>query len=225
MRKGVYGIISLAIIIAVITNPKKEQHTYSIAKKSFKILKSIDKNNVKGIDTKTLQYYVNEDLDLNNYVLFSICGNSIKNFSFGMFGNVVLLESEEQMRKSFEKSTKTPITKTAKKKHFKITDIATGYIATSYHWTPTIYFKVNRLIKQKNPPFVKVKTIFYDSNNRKVSTTISNFEPFNGNNKYFLIKAKKGYQSTTTKKLKAKIFIDNEFVKEVNIIAADFHRR
>lgn len=156
-----------------------------------------------------------------NYVIFS----SIISLIIGLYVGATYLEEEI---KSLTSTEKTVIVEKNDnwKKDFKITIMRTGYIAKSTNYKPTINFKITRLAKQSNPPYVKVKIVFHDSKSGKsIETKSSQIEPFHPSNKSFLIIANKGFSNINSKELIAKIYINNQITREVKIVKADFHRR
>lgn len=150
---------------------------------------------------------------------------SIVSLLIGLYVGATYLEEEI---KSFTSTEKIVVEKKNDnwKKDYKLSIMRTGYIAKSTNYKPTINFKITRLIKQSNPPYVKVKVVFHDSKSGKsIETKSSQIEPFHPLNKRFLIIANRGFSDISSKDLIAKIYINNQITREVKIVKADFHRR
>ena len=102
----VISVIAL-IVIAVITNPKKQLHAEKVYDKIFPNDNTLFKVAVKPLAEQAVNY--------NNYVVFSI--GELKHIkSLGLFGNVIVLTSDAEIQKELNTKNNEKSPKKVEKK-------------------------------------------------------------------------------------------------------------
>lgn len=238
-------VIGIIIIVTVITNPKKEAHIERVSKIMMEVYiesQNIEGGNmatgfIMGLGSSMIDTQIKQNSNYKNYIIFSTLTNiNGGKITIGLFGNIITMFDEEEYKETIKSNatSKTEITAKTKKtssikkwqQQFEITSIRTGYIASSYGWKPTLYFKLKSLKKNSIPDYLKVIVKFYDISTNKEIETITNYlEPFQNGKKDFLIITDKKYKkSPTSLHLGVKIYLEDEIAKELKVEQKDFHR-
>jgi hypothetical protein len=170
---------------------------------------------------------------MSNYVIFSIYRSENRNYTFGLFGNVMMLVSKQKIKDIYNnmltnfidensKNTASQISKWDKQ--FEITSIKTGFGATSQNWKPALLINIKNISNNDITKYNEIRAVIYDTADNKEVGTVTKYistsnEPFlTKMNKDILMFTKTGYKgSPTSLRLRAKIYIEGEFVKEVEI--------
>lgn len=221
MKKTVILIgVALLIVIAVLTNPKKEQHNKQLINKTFELIED------STIPKQLVSVFIKEKTDYKNFVLFSLSGSKHRNYTLGLFGNIVVF-NKDYLKRTFTNPNQKEVKKADKKsnweQHFEITSIRTGYGASRV-WKPAVLINIKNITSNDIMEYIDIKAVFIDTKSNTDKGTAKKYistkdKPFlSGTNKAILLFTDNGYRgSPKGLKLRAKIFIENEFVKEVTI--------
>lgn len=113
MKKTItLSAISLLVVIAVVTNPKKKEHIDSLTSKAMdRLIKENPQQNdnllVFTLGNMALSSEIERLVEYNSYVLFSTTSRDEKTISIGLFGNVFTTlafteeEKEENLKSTF----------------------------------------------------------------------------------------------------------------------------
>ena len=89
--------IGIVIIVAIFTNPKKENHIDKIFLQIIDKEKLANSNPLEAMLIPVAKSLINEQIDYKNYVLFSLSEINEKKLCLGIFGNVFLLFNKNEI--------------------------------------------------------------------------------------------------------------------------------
>jgi len=123
MKKVILGLIAVIVIIAVITNPKLEQHSRKITNEYVKFYKEIYSKDeaqlnhfTNGIGREMTEKQLLSDIEFHNYVFFSTSNINEHELSIGLFGKNFIRSDKKEIIKNDKRRNEEKNQKPKKKK-------------------------------------------------------------------------------------------------------------